>query len=173
VAGILRGHKGAIHVQSEPGRGPTFRILFPAAGSAEKPARSKRTKRKGKGKIRGTVLIVDDEEAVLSVGQRMLEQIGLTVFAVLDGADAVEIFRKRSGEIDAVLLDLSMPVMDGEETLRALRAVSREVPIILTSGHNEREVSRRFGDGEGPEGFLQKPFTVAALSDKLREILGR
>jgi PAS domain S-box-containing protein len=171
VAGILRGHKGAIHVQSEPGRGTIFRVLFPAVRSAEQPARPKRTK-KGAGKISGTVLIVDDEEAVLSVGQRMLEQIGLTVFAVLDGAGAVELFRERAAEIDAVLLDLTMPGMDGEETLRALRAVSREVPVILASGYSDREVSRRFGADEQPEGFLQKPFTVATLADKLREFLG-
>jgi CheY-like chemotaxis protein len=119
------------------------------------------------------VLIVDDEQAVLNVGQRMLEQLGMAVIAAPDGRRAVEIFRKRSAEIDVVLLDLTMPGMSGEETLKALRAVNREVPIMLTSGYNSREISARFGEDETPDGFLQKPFTVTTLADRLREILDR
>jgi len=85
----------------------------------------------------------------------------------------VETFRRRAGEIDVVVLDLTMPGMDGEETFLALRKISRKVPVILTSGYSQQEIARRFGSGAGPEGFLQKPFTVAALSGKLQEILTR
>jgi len=172
VAGILRAHRGAIHVQSEPGRGSAFRILFPAAGEVEHPAPPARRKR-GKRKIAGTVLIVDDEESVLNVGERMLRQLGLTVITAGDGARAVELFRERAGRIDAVVLDLTMPGMSGEETFRALRAVKRDIPVIVTSGYNEQEVARRFGEGTLPSGFLQKPFTLAVLTEKLSELLGR
>jgi CheY-like chemotaxis protein len=172
VAGILRGHRGAIHVRSEPGRGTTFRVLLPVAGQAEKSA-SPRRKRRGERKLGGTVLLVDDDQAVLGVGRRMLEQIGLAVLEASGGEAAIELFRKQAGEISAVILDLTMPGMDGEQTLRALRTLRPEVPVILTSGYSEREASARFDEDEGPEGFLEKPFTVATLRATLHEILGR
>jgi CheY-like chemotaxis protein len=110
---------------------------------------------------------------VLRVAKSMLEEIGLSVIPALDGTRAVEIFRERADEIELILLDLTMPGMDGEATYRKLRAVSPQARVVLVSGYAEQEVSRRFEEGDGPAGFLQKPFTVAALSDKLREILER
>ena len=167
--GIVRGHKGAVKVSSEPGRGTTFTVLFPALShSAVQAGPGADGAAEWRGS--GAVLLVDDDEAVRQVGQRMLEKMGFTVVPAGDGRDAVKIFREHEADFVCVLLDLTMPHMDGEETFRELRRIRGDVRVILSSGYNEQEVVNRF-PGKVLAGFIQKPYQAAALMETMRDVL--
>ena len=170
VLGIVRGHKGAIKVHSEVGRGTTFRLLFPAAqAQASEVASTTDNVRAWKG--HGHVLVVDDEETVRNLTRRMLERAGFTVLAAEDGRHAVEIFKRVMAEVDLVILDLTMPHLDGEACFRELRLMKPEIKVILSSGYNEQDVVNLFA-GKGLAGFIQKPYTTAELIAKVRGALG-
>ncbi|HVP38554.1 MAG TPA: response regulator [Candidatus Saccharimonadales bacterium] len=165
VLGIVRGHGGAIRIESRPGQGTAFRIYLPAdasAGSGEAEPEEEAHLSSGIG----TLLLVDDEEAVRETTRELLEVLGYRVLAAADGRAAVELFQQHAGEIDVVLLDLTMPHMDGEETLRELRKIRGDVRVIICSGYHERDVARRFA-GRSPSGYLQKPYRPADLSKAL------
>lgn len=163
VLGIVRGHKGAIKVYSEPGKGTTLKILLPASG---KPAEifnveSCKDDRQGSG----TVLLVDDEETVLAVGTEMLRVLGLQVITASDGIQALEQF-KSNPDIDLVILDLTMPRMDGERCFSELRQLKPDIKVIMSSGYNEQEVTEKF-EGKGLTGFIQKPYKLSMLQEAL------
>ena len=163
VLGIVRGHHGAILVDSAPGEGSTFTLLLPLdAESRARPAPS----------VARRVLVVDDDPAVLNVGGRVLESAGYEVVRAPDGAVALTQFTAACGEFAAVLLDMSMPVLDGARTFRALRELRPDVPIVLTSGHDVEDVLARL-DGAAPDGFVQKPWTADELLRALREATDR
>jgi CheY-like chemotaxis protein len=172
VLGIVCGHKGALKLHSEVGKGTTFRVLFPANGLSDTGfAIRRREETEGKGwRGSGTVLVVDDEEAVCVVGKQMLERMGFSVLTASDGHEALKVFSEHTDEIVCVLLDLTMPYMDGEETFRAMQRLHPGVTVILCSGYNEQDATRRFA-GEGLAGFIQKPYNMAALREKLTEVL--
>ena len=142
VLGIVRGHKGALKVYSEPGRGTTFKVLFPAAES-DRPLvpQSSSNIQHSDWKGAGTVLLVDDEESVRNLGNRMLERLGFKVLIAVDGQQALETFRELHNEIVLVILDLTMPYMDGEETFRELRRIDQKVRVIMSSGYTESEIT--------------------------------
>jgi len=169
VLGIVRGHKGAIVVSSEEGRGTTICVLLPAA---EGPALSDRDAASDRDAWRGsgTVLVVDDEEIVRGVAREMLTERGFEVLTANDGRAGVELFKARSDDIVAVLLDLTMPEMGGEETLEAIRGIRPDAKVILSSGYAEEDLKKRFA-GKGATGLLHKPFKVDALVKKLRDVL--
>ncbi|MCP5159220.1 MAG: response regulator [Gammaproteobacteria bacterium] len=170
VLGIVRGHRGTLRVYSEPSRGTTFKILFPAV--PEKPAPVVRPSIKsGEWKGVGTVLLVDDEESVRSLGTRMLERIGFQTVVASDGQEALELYETQSADIVLVLLDLTMPYMDGEEAFRQLRQLNPNVRVVMTSGYTETEIAPRFA-GKRLFGFLQKPYTLDTLTLCLRNALG-
>ena len=170
VIGIVRGHAGALKVYSEQGRGTSFKLLFPvAAGTAQPIAKAAPASSAWRGS--GKILLADDERTVRMVTGRMLEAFGFTVIAVNGGVEAVEAFRENQSDIVAVLMDLTMPNMDGEEAYRQLRAIDPGVKVVLMSGFNEQEAVRRF-TGKGLAGFLQKPFRPEVLQAKLHELLG-
>ena len=169
VSGIMRGHKGAIRVESEPGKGTTFEVLFPAVDG--KPSDTRREPaRSSEWTGVGTILIVDDEETVRMVGQQMLEQAGFTVITAEDGSVGVETFVAHHGEICCVILDLTMPNMDGEETFRELRRIKPDVRVLMSSGYSEQEISSRFA-GQRLMGFIHKPYRSSELYAKVRSVL--
>jgi PAS domain S-box-containing protein len=169
VLGIIRGHSGAIRVQSEPGKGTIFQVFFPAVGQNDRVA-AKGEKPVAGWRGSGTVLLVDDEEVIRVVGLRMLSRIGFEVLTAVDGSEAVALFRKHVDKIVCVLLDLTMPGVDGEKTFRALREVREDVRVVLISGHAEEEIAHRF-EGMGLAGFIHKPFSLGELTSKLRDLL--
>jgi len=168
VLGIARGHRGAIKVYTEAGKGSTFKVLFPAASQAAESldeAVAGPTRWQGSGLL----LLVDDEESVRAIGKRILERLGFEVLTADDGRAALEVFRARPDAIAAVVLDLTMPHMDGEETFRELRRIRADVRVILSSGYNEQEVVQRFA-GKGLAGFVQKPYTMDNLRAALQPL---
>jgi two-component system cell cycle sensor histidine kinase/response regulator CckA len=145
-------------VESSPGRGTVFRILFaPSAQpvSAEAPSAASSTRT-------ATVLLVDDEEAVREMIGEVLESEGFEVLRAEDGSRGVALFRDGGDRVDVVLLDLSMPGMSGEETFRRLREIDPGVRVILSSGYDHDEASGRFGAAP-PAGFIQKPYRPEQL----------
>ena len=166
VLGIVRAHHGALKVYSRPGQGTTFKVLFPASTQAY--AEEMVTVFRDLAGS-GTVLVVDDEEIVRSTAHHTLERYGYRPILAEHGEQAVEEYR-RQPEIDLVLLDLTMPVMSGEEALRRLQAINPKVKVLLSSGYNEVEAVQRFA-GKGLAGFIQKPYTAAALAEKVKEVL--
>jgi two-component system cell cycle sensor histidine kinase/response regulator CckA len=169
VIGIVRAHRGALKVSSQPGLGSTFRLLFPATDKTEEiPADQAVATRHGQG--RGTILVVDDEHAMRNLARAILESSGFTVLTACDGGDAIRVFRRHAGEVIAILLDLTMPVMNGEEAAAELRRIRDGVPIILSSGYSAQEVVGRF-TGQGLAGFLKKPYQPSELTAALHKAL--
>lgn len=169
VKGIMRGHKGAITVYSTPGNGTTFKLLFPSTGDSHK-ASGKSVKEPGENFMgRGLILLVDDEEAIRSIGKIILEDLGFKVLVAADGREALDIFNANKNKITCVLLDLTMPHMDGEETFMKLRFIKPQLPVIVSSGYNEQEVLSRFA-GKNLTGFIQKPYTISNLMNILKNV---
>jgi CheY-like chemotaxis protein len=166
VLGIVRGHKGAIKVYSEPNRGTTFKVLLPASG--EPSERAGDTGRQHGWQGAGTVLLVDDELSVCDIGTEMLHALGFTTITAHDGNEAVTLF-KNTPDIAFVVLDLTMPHMDGEACFRELRRLNPDVKVIMSSGFNEQEVTGKFV-GKGLAGFIQKPYKLSALRDVIKSL---
>ena len=167
VLGIVRGHKGAIKVYSEPNKGTTFKILLPAS---DRPAElfnghTHTDDWKGSGKV----LLVDDEETVRGIGREMLQELGFTVITADDGREGVAAF-KQNPDIAFIILDLTMPHMDGEQCFRELKQLKPDVKVMMSSGYSEQEVSIKFV-GKGLAGFIQKPYKLSVLRDAVRGIL--
>ncbi len=167
--GIMRGHAGAIEVNSEPGRGTTFRMLFPVS---ERTAGEtvEETVAKDAWRGEGLILIVDDEESVRAVARLSLEKAGFEVQTASNGVEGLELFKRHMNEISLVLLDMTMPRMSGEETFAEMRKINPGVKVLLTSGYNEQDATSRF-TGMGLAGFIQKPFRPTALVKKIHTIL--
>ncbi len=166
VLGIVRGHGGAIRVYTELGRGTTFKMLLPAeqqvaqqtSASAEEPTPWSGT---------GSVLVIDDEESIRGLTRHMLMQMGLEVVTASDGREGVELFRQMADSNPLVLLDLTMPHLDGAAAFAQLRRIRADVRVILMSGYNEQSIAAQFA-GKGLIGFIQKPFRLNELRQLIR-----
>ena len=169
VLGIVRAHKGAIKVYSAVGRGTTFKVFFPAS---DQPADPQERSRGNSFHGSGLVLLVDDEPQLRRTARRMLEHFSFDVVEAANGREAIEIMQERVSDVVAVLLDMTMPVLGGEETFRELRRIRADVPVILSSGYNEVEATRRF-TSKGLAGFLQKPYSADELATKMEAALKR
>jgi CheY-like chemotaxis protein len=170
--GIVRGHKGALKVYSTPGQGSTFKILFPAMQEGRQPAEVKPAMAVKTAHRAGAVLVIDDEDVVRRTAKTTLERNGFDILLAENGFEGVQLFQALANKICAVLLDLTMPGLGGEETLRQIQAIRPEARVILSSGFNEVEVIRKFA-GKGLAGFLQKPYTSRALMEKLNASLSK
>jgi len=164
---IVRSHGGFITVSSEVGAGTTFDIFLPASGDKALDAtRSSPKPVMGKG----TIQFIDDEEWVLDVTEQMLENMGYRSLTAKSGREAIEVYQKHWSEIDMVILDMTMPDMGGGETFEKLCNINPGIKVLLSSGYDlNEEVSEILA--RGFKGFIQKPFTMRELSEKLRETL--
>jgi PAS domain S-box-containing protein len=163
VMGIVRGHRGAIQVDSTPGRGTTVRVLLKGAGTARQAGAA----RQERGAL---ILVVDDEEMVRGMARAALERHGYATLLVNNGKEAVEVCRARAPELALMLLDMTMPEMSGAEALAEIRRIRPDLPAVVLSGYTESDVRRRFA-GFKLDGFLQKPFTAGALIHCVRTAL--
>jgi CheY-like chemotaxis protein len=165
--GIIRNHNGAIRVTSSPGNGTAFTLLLPAV---EDEPQSDIARLQEIAPGTETVLLVDDEEMVLTVATDLLEILGYRVIGAKGGRAALSVYAERSQEIDLVLLDLIMPDQSGKETFARLKALNPRVRVLLSSGYSlDGEAAAIMQQGCG--GFIQKPFDLKQLSNKLREVL--
>jgi len=169
VLGIVKGHKGAIKLQSSPGKGTTFRVLFPVAGKQTVERRAPQ-RNSEQWRSSGLVLVVDDEETVRSVASLMLKEMGFDVITAVDGESGLAAFAGNLNEVVAVLLDMTMPRMHGDEIFRRLVKLKPDVKVLLSSGYDENSVVEIFGD-KHPAAFIKKPYQFAVLKDKMREVL--
>ena len=169
VLGIVRGHHGAIRVYSEKGQGTTFKVLLPVSKTT--PPEQVKNETRGDWRGAGTVLVVDDEETIREMAAMMLEDMGFDTLTAEDGMQGVEIYRTHQDDIVVVLLDMTMPKLDGKGCFRELRRINGDVRVVLSSGYNEQDATNRFA-GQGLAGFIQKPYTPEALRAKMRELRG-
>lgn len=167
VYGIIKGHGGYIDVESEEGRGTTFKIYLPATnGEIQKTIKAPDHIKKGTG----TILLVDDEEMVLEVGERFLKVMGYQVLTAREGREAIEIYKKHRETIDLVLLDIIMPNMKGGEVFDRLKEINPDIKVLLSSGYSiDGEASHILE--RGCCGFIQKPFNMNQLSQSIGTIL--
>ncbi|HVN72495.1 MAG TPA: PAS domain S-box protein, partial [Desulfomonilia bacterium] len=177
VLGIVSGHKGVIMVESVPGQGATVRVLFPTsemvktAPPDEIPDKKTReAEDEERMPSSGTVLIADDEDMVRDLCKSMIERFGYKVITASDGREALELFRKHASEIVCVILDLTMPVLDGMAAFDELKRIKADVKVILSSGYNEQEATNRFS-GKGLAGFIKKPYQLSSLRMELNKVL--
>jgi CheY-like chemotaxis protein len=167
VYGIVKGHGGYIDVESEEGQGTTFKIYLPASnGEIQKTIEVPDHIIKGTG----TILLVDDEEMVLEVGERFLKVMGYQVLTAREGREAIEVYQKHRETIDLVLLDIIMPNMKGGEVFDRLKEISPDIKVLLSSGYSiDGEASQILERGCG--GFIQKPFDMKQLSQSIGALL--
>jgi CheY-like chemotaxis protein len=169
VLGIVRGHRGLIKVISEPDKGTSFRILFPAVPVAK--ARSDMTDQTARQTLHqfsftGKALVIDDDDTVRTVTARLLKTLGISAILAHDGLAGLRLFERHAPEIGCVLLDLTMPKPSGEEVFKAIRRLRPDTPIIIMSGYNEEDAADRFA-GYQITGFLHKPYTPEQLEQLL------
>jgi CheY-like chemotaxis protein len=167
VYGIIKGHRGMIDVESEPGQGAKFTIHLPAS---EREVVEERGATGAVSRGTETILLVDDEKAVLEVSRELLEFLGYRVYAAGSGQEAVAVYMEKGNEIDLVILDMIMPGISGGETFDRLREIDPDVRVLLSSGYSINGEAKTIMD-RGCNGFIQKPFQLGKLSGKIREML--
>jgi len=166
IHGVIKGHQGAIWIETTLHEGSTVTVVFPEAGPPESQDSSLEPseKKNANWKPKGCVLLADDEPNVRRVAARMLKKMGFEVIQASDGMEAVEIFSDNRDIISMVVLDLTMPRLGGQETLLRIRELSPEIPALLSSGYGQTSFSI------SKAGFIQKPYTLARFKDALQQV---
>jgi len=172
VLGIVRAHHGALFVDSTPGRGTTVRALFsaPTATAAPVPANAPGSGASATSPTELLVLLVDDEEPVRKIAQRMGQRLGFEVLAASDGEAGLALLRAHAARVSCAILDLTMPTMDGVECLRAMRTIQPDLPAVLASGFAVTTIEVHHSDA-GFSAFLQKPFTMEQFAGAVRQAI--
>lgn len=175
--GMVKAKGGAIGVESRVGRGTTIRIFIPLLRAPGPQAREtldagQNLEAAQKEHSSPTVLLVEDEAEVLTMVKTMIERFGNSVIPVQSGYEAISILKQRVEEVDCVVTDLSMPDMDGWETITAIRDLSETMPVIVASGYDKASLAERIRQ-HGPDGFIQKPYQMMELKTKLEQLLGQ
>ena len=169
--GIIKHHSGIINLYSEKGHGTTFNIYLPVSTSSAGRIAMVADDNKVKKGV-GTILIVDDEDMIIDVGSGMLESFGYKVLKAKSGKEALELYKDKGDTIDLVLLDMIMPGLGGSETFDGLKKINPGIKVILSSGYSSNEktegILRR-----GCNGFIQKPFNMKILSQKISKVLSQ
>jgi len=167
VYGIVKNHGGWIYVDSDLGKGTTVRIYLPAIEiEAEKPKKAKVIA----GTENGTILMIEDEDVVIEVTQAMLEMLGYRVMAARTGKDAIHIAETFDGQIDLALLDIKLPDMGGGKVYPLIMKARPDLKVIVFSGYSIEGPAQKILDA-GAQDFIQKPFSLSTLSEKLKHVL--
>jgi CheY-like chemotaxis protein len=169
VFGIIKAHEGAIDVTSEVGKGSAFRVLVPVSEGLTLPKGKPLSKDLKNGA--GTILVVDDDDSVLAMTKTVLESAGYTVLTARDGPEGISMYSENKDSISAVILDLIMPLMRGDEVTREIRKIKEDANIILLSGYHDLELDKLF-TGKGKTAVIQKPYKVDTLLKKVHEVAG-
>ena len=169
VLGIVHGHHGALLLHSEPNQGTTFKLLLPISTQAMESELPTVTSQQTTPSS-GTILIVDDEESIRETASMILEDIGFDTLTATDGVDGIHVYCQNQEHIVAVLMDMSMPKMDGQNCFTELKNINKDVKVILSSGYNEQEATSRFA-GKGLAGFIQKPYHPEELQQKIKALM--
>ena len=172
VYGIIKNHGGFITVDSVKGEGAAFNIYLPAVETENREPTTESGKEEGVVQGSETILLVDDEEMILDIAKQIMEKIGYEVLTAKCGKEAVDIYEKEKDRISMVALDMIMPDMGGGATYDRLKEINPDVRVLLSSGYSIDGQAREILD-RGCNGFIQKPFRLKELSQKLREILDK
>ena len=167
--GLVRSHRGAIIIDSEPQKGSTIRVLFPAT-KGDVSIEQDEPIQEPSWTSSGTVLVVDDEESMLVMTRIMMEKMGFTVLTAMDGLESVEVFGNHYKDIVLVLLDITMPRLNGDDAFWELRKIRDDIPVLLLSGYGEQILSRQLLEAGGTD-FIQKPYAMAELIEKMQTLL--
>lgn len=169
VLGTIKSHHGGIKLYSEKGKGTAFKIFLPAIEWMEEKD-TVFTDKKEEVRYSGKLLLAEDEDTVRAITQRMLEYLGFSVLSAVDGREAVQIFNKYKNEIRCVILDLTMPHLNGFEACQEIRKIKEQIPIILTSGYPQEQITTKI-DMESFTGYIQKPYRFENLKEVIKQIL--
>jgi PAS domain S-box-containing protein len=170
VQGIVQSHHGALFVESQPDVGSVFRLLLPATHGPVAPSSPPAPATTAALRLNGQVLVVDDEDSVRSIIGLVLTSAGATVLLAASGEEALALLRTHGDRITLILLDMTMPGLSGEETLRRARLLNIRAPVLLMSGYSEVETMKRSAE-LGVAGFMPKPFEIGALLDRVKPFL--
>jgi len=170
VLGIVRGHRGALQVESAPGLGTILRVFLPASSGTAAQRTSAPQEIAAATRMCGTVLVVDDEPAIRKSATLLLQALGFKVLTAGDGREAIDRFQENQNSISAVILDLTMPHVSGAEAFRELRQMRGDLPILITSGYAEEDIVGQFRES-GPVSFIQKPYRGSDLLSRLLGVL--
>ncbi len=171
VYGIIKSHGGYINVHSQKDQGTTFAVYLPASAKEVQQEKAEpviKTVAKGTG----TILLIDDEEMIIKVGQELLQELGYKVIAARSGEEAIRLYLKNADKIDLVVMDMIMPGMGGGETFDNLKAINPDIKVLLSSGYSINGQASKILE-RGCDGFIQKPFNLNQLSEKIQRIIAK